>query len=147
MNLKKTFFAASALVTGLVVGAPLPAFAESQPSSRAPLAEVRPLTTTGILTKTYSVIVNVDGTLAVGPAGATSDDFGSLTLGEFEVIFPSSVKGCVFNATVGDAAADVPAAGFAVVTGRATTVNGVFVQTFNPNGVRTNHPFHLMVQC
>jgi hypothetical protein len=143
--LKKTFFAASALAAGLAVGAP--AFAESQPSSPAPLAAVRPLTTTGILTKTFSVIVNVNGTLAVGPAGATSDDFGNPTGGIFEVIFPSPVNACVYNATIGDALADAPAPGLVNVTERLGNPNGVFVQTFNPNGVRTNHPFHLMVQC
>ncbi len=146
--MKKTFFAASAIVAGLAVGAPPPASAEQQPSnSPVKAATMAPLTTTGILTKTYSVIVNVDGTLAVGPAGAVSDDFGCATCGIFEVIFPSAVNACVYTATIGDAAADVPAAGLVNVTRRATTINGVFVQTFNPNGARTNHPFHLMVQC
>jgi hypothetical protein len=51
------------------------------------------------------------------------------------------------RATVGDALADVPAAGLVNLTERFGNPNGVFVQTFNPNGVRTNHPFHLMVQC
>lgn len=146
--MKKTLFAASAIVAGLAVGAPPPASAEQQPP-RPPnsAAEVAPLTTSGFVTKTYSVIVNVNGTLALGPAGATSDDFGSPTLGEFEVIFPSAVNACAFVATIGDDLADVPAAGLVNVTQRATNHNGVFVQTFNPNGVRANHPFHLIVQC
>jgi hypothetical protein len=147
--MKKTFFAASAIVALLEVGAPPLASAEEQPSTPPTVrsAVVAPLTTSGFVTKTYSVIVNVNGTLALGPAGATSDDFGSPTLGEFEVIFPSAVNACAFVATIGDDLADVPAAGLVNVTQRATTHNGVFVQTFNPNGVRANHPFHLIVQC
>jgi hypothetical protein len=146
--MKKTFFAASVIVAGLALGAPPLASAEEQPASPPnSAAKFKPLTTTGFLTKTYSVIVNVDGTLALGPAGATSDDFTCETCGIYEVIFPSPVNACVFVATIGDAFADVPAAGLVNVTRRATTIDGVFVQTFNPNGVRTNHPFHLIVQC
>jgi hypothetical protein len=144
--MKKAFFAASAIVASLAVGAPPLASAEEQPAS-PPRSAATPLTTTGILTKTYSVIVNVDGTLAVGPAGATSDDFGSPTGGFFEVIFPSPVNACVYTATIGDAFADTPAAGSVNVTRRFGNANGIFVQTFNANGVRTNHPFHLIVQC
>ena len=147
--MKTTSFAASAIVALLAVGAPPVAFAEEQPSTPPTVRSevVRPLTTTGILTKTYSVIVNVDGTLAVGPAGAFSDDFGNPSNGFFEVIFPSPVNACVYTATIGDAFADVPAPGLVNVTRRAGNVNGIFVQTFNAGGSRTNHPFHLEVQC
>ena len=150
--MKKTFFSASAIIAGLAAGAPpLASAQEAQPSSPPNFSAIRSaavaLTTTGILTKTYSVIVNVNGTLAVGPSGASSDDFSSPSGGIFEVIFPSAVNACVYTATIGDAAADVPAAGLVNVTRRAGNVNGVFVQTFNANGVKANHPFHLMVQC
>jgi hypothetical protein len=148
--MKKTFLSASAIVAVLAMSAPRMASAqEAQPASppTARAAVAAPLTTSGFLTKTYSVIVNVNGTLALGPAGATSDDFACATCGIFEVIFPSPVNECVYTATIGDAAADAPAAGLVNVTRRATTVNGVFVQTFNANGVKANHPFHLMVQC
>jgi hypothetical protein len=147
--MKTTFFAASAIVALLAVGAPPLASAEEQPSTPPTVRSevVRPLTTTGILTKTFSVIVNVDGTLAVGPAGAFSDDFGSPSGGFFEVIFPSPVNACVYTATIGDAFADVPAPGLVNVTRRFGNPNGVYVQTYNPNGFRTNHPFHLEVQC
>ena len=145
--MKKTFLAASAIVAGLAVGAPPLAFAEDQPAGSRVKSAVTSATTSGFVTKTYSVIVNVNGTLALGPAGAASDDFGSATAGIFEVIFPSPVNACAFVATIGDDLADVPAAGLVNVTQRAGNVNGVFVQTYNFNGVRTNHPFHLIVQC
>ena len=148
--MKTTFFAASAIVALLAVGAPPLASAEEQPASPPTVrseAVVRNGGTSGINTKTYSVIVNVDGTLALGPAGAFSDDFACATCGIFEVIFPSPVNACVYTATVGDAFADVPAVGIVNVTRRAGNVNGIFVQTFNAGGSRTNHPFHLEVQC
>ena len=144
----KTFFVASAIVAALAMGASPPASAEEQPA----YSQVRPALssaagTSGFTTKTYSVIVNVNGTLALGPAGAASDDFGCATCGIYEVIFPSPVNACAFVATIGDDLADVPAAGVVNVTQRSGNVDGVFVQTFNLNGTRTNHPFHLIVQC
>ena len=146
--MKTTFSVASAIVALLAVGAPPLASAEEQPPAPPnSAAEVKPLTTSGFVTKTYSVIVNVNGTLALGPAGTTSDDFGSSTNGFYEVIFPSPVNACAFVATIGDDLADTPAPGLVNVTQRSSTHNGVFVTTFNPNGVRANHPFHLIVQC
>ena len=142
--MKTTLISASAILATLAAGAPLFANAEEQPrTSPAAAAAAAPATTTGILTKTFSVIVNENGTLAVGPSGATSSSIGS---GIYQVIFPSAVNACVYAATIGDAGADVPAAGLVNVTRRGGNINGIFVQTFNPNGARTNHPFHLMVQ-
>jgi hypothetical protein len=148
--MKTTFVAASAIVALVAVGAPPLASAEEQPaSSPAPRSEalVRNAGTSGFTTKTYSVIVNVNGTLALGPAGAFSDDFSCAACGSYEVIFPSPVNGCAFAATIGDDLADVPAPGFVTVTQRFANVNGVFVATSNPNGFRANHAFHLIVQC
>jgi len=143
----KTFLTASAIVAGLAAVAPPLASAEEQPAYSQAKPALAPLTTSGFTTKTYSVIVNINGTLALGPAGAASDDFGCATCGIFEVIFPSPVNACAFVATIGDDLADAPAAGVVNVTQRSGNVNGVFVQTFNLNGTRTNHPFHLIVQC
>ena len=148
--MKTTFFAASAIVALLAVGAPPPASAEDQPSTPPtvrPEVVVPHNGTSGFTTKTYSVIVNVNGTLALGPAGAFSDDFSCAFCGSYEVIFPSPVNGCAFAATIGDDLADVPAPGFVTVTQRFANVNGVFVATSNPNGFRANHAFHLIVQC
>ncbi|MGC0151942.1 hypothetical protein ACPRNU_05725 [Chromobacterium vaccinii] len=118
-----------------------PSLAAGQPPShRAATAAVIPVT------KTYSVIVNVDGTLAVGPAGASSDNFGG-NYGYFEVIFPSNVSQCVYTATIGDALTDSPAFGLISVTQRAGNPNAVFVRTADSNGTVNDHPFHLHVQC
>jgi hypothetical protein len=141
----------SLVLMGLVVGAALPALAAQQPATtyeemRAAAAVAAATTTSGFYTKTYSVIVNVDGTLALGPAGATSNSFG-VSSPYYQVIFPSDVSRCVYTATIGDAFADVPAAGLVNVTRRAGNINGIFVQTFDPNGALKAHPFHLAVNC
>ncbi|AXE36442.1 hypothetical protein [Chromobacterium phragmitis] len=120
-----------------------PAFAAGQPASRAPLAAAAAAT---VITKTYSVIVNADGTLAVGPAGASSNNFGG-NYGYFEVIFPSDVSKCVYTATLGDASPTFPALGFISVTLRSGNPNGVFVRTADTNGTANDHAFHLHVQC
>lgn len=73
-------------------------------------------------------------------------EFSCAPCGIFEVIFPSPVNACVFNATIGDDLADVPVAGLVSVTLRSMHVNSVCVQTFNANGMRTNHAFRLSVQ-
>lgn len=122
------------------------AYSQEQPPLSAESTAIRePAGTTGVNTKTYSVIVNVNGSLALGPAGSNSFNFGSP--GIYEVDLPSDISHCVYTATIGDALTDVPAPGIVNVTQRAGNVNGIFVQTFNLNGVRANHPFHLQVQC
>ncbi|MEO9384607.1 hypothetical protein [Chromobacterium phragmitis] len=120
-----------------------PAFAAGQPASRASLVAAAAAT---VITKTYSVIVNADGTLAVGPAGASSNNFGG-NYGYFEVIFPSDVSKCVYTATLGDASPTFPALGFISVTLRSGNPNGVFVRTADTNGTANDHAFHLHVQC
>jgi hypothetical protein len=97
--------------------------------------------TLGVNTKTYSALVNADGTLALGPAGSNSLHGG---LGLYEVFFPSDVSKCVYAATVGEVPG-VP--GIATATEVAVNPNGVFVVTYGVNGAPQNHPFHLLVQC
>ena len=60
---------------------------------------------------------------------------------------PTQIAHCVYTATVGDALADVPAPGIVVVTQRAGNTFGMYIQTFDLNGVRNYHPFHVQVQC
>lgn len=91
-------------------------------------------------------VVNADGSLArAGCPGTTSDMLGG---GGFEVIFPSNVRNCAYNASVGDSgSAIVPPSGEASVVGRAGNVDGVFVQTYNSAGTATPQAFHLAVHC
>ena len=122
------------------------AYAEDQPPLTNLSAVTRNAGTTGYNTKTYSVIVNHNGSLALGPAGSSSFEFATAP-GEYEVDFPSDVSHCVYVGTIGDALADTPAPGLINVTQRFGRPFGIFVQTYDPNGFRTGHPFHLQVQC
>src|ERR1700730_7092757 len=137
----------TAAVMGIALISGSPSFAQrQQPPSKPGVAEALAEPAAGSLgvnTKTYSAIVNVDGSLALGPSGASSNDFGCATCGIYEVIFPSDVSKCAYTATIGDALAGVPAAGLVNVTERAGNVNGIYVQTFDPNGGSRNHPFHI----
>ena len=139
----------SAALVGIALLGSSPSFAaqRQQPAPRADsAAELAGSGTLGVNTKTYSAIVNVDGSLALGPAGTSSDDFGC-GCGIYEVIFPSDISACAYTATIGDALADVPAPGLVNVTERFLTPPGVYVQTFDVNGNQNNHPFHIHVQC
>jgi hypothetical protein len=122
------------------------AYAEEQPPLTGQSAIRSNAGTTGFNTKTYSVIVNSNGSLALGPAGSGSFNFFGLP-GVYEVDFPSDISHCVYVGTIGDALADVPAPGLITVTQRFGRPFGIFVQTYDPNGFRTWHPFHLQVQC
>ena len=123
------------------------AYTQEQPASSGESTAITTgAGTTGVNTKSYSVIVNVNGTLALGPAGSNSFNLRGQT-GVYEVDLPSDVSHCVYTATIGDALADVPAPGLVNVTQRAGNRNGIYVQTFNLNGTRADHPFHLQVQC
>ncbi|WP_225548429.1 hypothetical protein [Chromobacterium violaceum] len=119
--------------------------AASQPASRAMRAAAT-AAVAPVVTKTYSVIVNADGSLAAGPAGASSNNFGG-NYGYFEVIFPSDVSKCVYTATLGDPTPTFPALGFISVTLRSGNPNGIFVRTADTNGTANDHAFHLQVQC
>ena len=89
--------------------------------------------------------VLANGTLALGPSGASSVSLG---VGIYQVTFPSDVSKCVYTATVGDTPAGFPGPGLVVVTPRAVfPPDAIFVRTFAPNGVSQNNPFHIQVQC
>ncbi|MCD4501017.1 hypothetical protein [Chromobacterium vaccinii] len=134
--------ASAVMAAGLLTST---ALAASQPPSRTVRAAATAAVAT-VITKTYSVIVNTDGTLAVGPAGASSNNFGG-NYGYFEVIFPSDVSKCVYTATLGDPSPTFPALGFISVTLRSGNPNGVFVRTADTTGTANDHAFHLQVQC
>ena len=67
--------------------------------------------------------------------------------GVYQVIFNRDVRGCFYNATVGDVGAAGPPGGQVTVGGLATSVNGVAVRTTNSAGDLANRPFHLLVSC
>ena len=68
-------------------------------------------------------------------------------VGRYQVIFDRDVRGCFYNATVGDVSAVGPPGGQVTVGGLATSANGVAVRTTNSAGDLANRPFHLLVSC
>jgi hypothetical protein len=155
MSMKITIFAAALVGAALLAGSP--SFAQQQPSGQQPptpqaaqatldavVAAAPVLPTLGV-TKTYSAVVLADGTLALGPFGASSFNFG--IPGDYQVTFPSDVSKCVYTATIGDTPAGFPGPGIVVVTPRSGNANGIFVRTFNVSGTPVNMPFHIQVQC
>lgn len=79
---------------------------------------------------------------AKGVAAATR-----LGMGQYEVLFDEpDVTSCAYLAGLGDAASGV-AVGEVSAVWRAGMVNGVFVRTYDTDGVTADRPFHLIVVC
>jgi hypothetical protein len=139
--LQAAAFVGAALLTSSLSFAQQP---PTPPAVKALEALPAPAATLGT-TKTYSAVVLANGTLALGPSGASSVSLG---VGIYQVTFPSDVSKCVYTATVGDTPAGFPGPGLVVVTPRAVfPPDAIFVRTFAPNGVSQNNPFHIQVQC
>lgn len=87
--------------------------------------------------------VNADSTLGRNSRAVSSD---SLTGGNYVVRFDRDVSDCAYNATVG-AAISGTVDGFANAQPASVSAQGVFVETFDANGVKTALPFYLTVTC
>jgi hypothetical protein len=91
----------------------------------------------------HAVITNTGGT--VRARGTTSS--AQTGPGQYVVIFDRDVRGCVYQATLGDESAAGPGNGQISVTSAAANVNGVRVVTRNSNGEFADRSFHLIVSC
>lgn len=90
-------------------------------------------------------VINADGTKARTFQGDTSQ---RLAEGQYEVIFKQRVDFCAFVASVGSSASSgTEPAGYATTVRRSGNINGVFVATFDTDGVQTDRGFHLIVTC
>ena len=67
--------------------------------------------------------------------------------GLYQVLFNRDVRGCFYNATIGDVGAGGPPGGQVTVGALASNANGVTARTTNSNGETANRPFHLLVSC
>jgi hypothetical protein len=95
-------------------------------------------------------VVESSGTLNRSHSSAGAVTSSHTAAGQYEVSFSKDVSGCAFEATIGDAAAAVPAQGQISVSGDTDTdsPNDVYVQTFDATGaIATDSPFHLYVSC
>ncbi|WP_139832314.1 hypothetical protein [Mesorhizobium australicum] len=89
-------------------------------------------------------VINSNGTI-VRDKGAVSAS--NPQTGGYEVIFARNVRQCVYTVTIGIGDANTPPAGLTSVASRAGNVNGVWIQTYNTDGLRSDLPFHLWVNC
>lgn len=90
-------------------------------------------------------VVNANGTRMRGKGDASST---KLATGVYEIRFHRNIVQCAWQGTIGfGTMSGSTAPSFISVTGRAGTVNGVFVQTWNQNGVATDLPFNVYIDC
>jgi hypothetical protein len=88
-------------------------------------------------------VVNSNGTVARGHHAMRSD---RLSLGHYEVIFDSNVRGGAYIATIGlSGSTQFSPPGQITVAGRLNNVNGVFITTSDASGKPTDMGFHLGV--
>jgi hypothetical protein len=92
-------------------------------------------------------VVAADGTLVQSSEEGliSSNRTGTTTAGSYEVTFPSSVNGCVFQASVATAAVNNPNPAY--VTVAVKTATKVLVQTAGTDGTLADRPFDLTVLC
>jgi hypothetical protein len=78
-------------------------------------------------------------------AGVTAGRVSGVIAGSYEVKFPSSVNGCVFQATIAAATPGVPSPAY--VSAGTLTATTVLVQTAGTDGTLADRSFHLTVFC
>jgi len=98
-------------------------------------------------TLSHWVVVNNDGVLARGRGTAVGDPAGRTADGTYQVIFDRDVRGCAYQATLGNPSTGGPPQGQVSVTSLPSNVNGVRVRTANGAGAVADRPFHLIVSC
>ncbi len=96
----------------------------------------------------FAAAVRGDGVLRSG-AGALSAGRVECEAGCYEVLFRKADlhRNCWWSATIADRTAWAVPAGLVGVDARATSNNGLFVQTFAPDGTHADRPFILTVLC
>jgi hypothetical protein len=92
-----------------------------------------------------AAVVSRAGAIVRERGGATALSTGP---GRYAVTFPSDVRGCTYNATIGDEGVGGPGSGFISVSSLLTNPNSVEVRTAAPgNNQPENRSFHLIVTC
>jgi hypothetical protein len=92
-----------------------------------------------------AAVVNAAGQIIRERGGAGALRTGP---GRYAVTFPSDIRGCIYNATIGDEGAGGPGSGFISVASLPTNPNSVDVRTSAPgSNTPDNRSFHLIVTC
>jgi hypothetical protein len=90
-------------------------------------------------------VINADGTFARRLNAGHANKLGT---GQYEVIFNSKINKCAYTATTGDPGSiAVPGPFFIGITGRQGNGKGVFVTTFDQNGLAADSAFFVNVTC
>jgi hypothetical protein len=91
-------------------------------------------------------VVSGEGALVrSSDSGITSKRVEGVATGSYEVVFPSSIGGCAFQATVAGSSPGVPSPAYISVGTKSAT--SVLVQTAGTDGTLTDRSFHLAVFC
>jgi hypothetical protein len=147
---------ASLVALGVVLSAPLVAQAKKPPP---PGKEKQPNGLPGLEDRlelnegenNWAVVNGDTGAIvrsfsAAGPVttGSPAHTAGS---GLYDIKFTQDVSACAYEATLGDVGTGTPPVGQIAVSGDATDVHSVVVQTSNSVGLAADASFHLYVSC
>jgi hypothetical protein len=150
MRRKVTFVAALAATAAIGVGIGVAHGAASSAASNTRPVHLAPKLVAGPFTgrsQTMYAVVAADGTLVRGYGVASSGEIGS-TPGIYRVLFNRGVRKCAYTATLGGTgSAGTPPIGEIGVVGLVGHKAGVYVRTYDSNGVTTAGSFHLVVAC
>jgi hypothetical protein len=142
-----TVSTAAVLATGVAVGAALADGGASNLNSPGVSASAAPKVSakTGSLKERVTAVVRADGTPQRGRGLVSSN---KLSTGTYEVFFDRSIAKCAWTGTVGigDFSGSTGPA-MITITGRVTGNNGLFVTTFDKDGVAADLPFLTSVIC
>ena len=98
----------------------------------------------GYYVENMMAAVGGNGALFRGTAGATvSRD----TNGQYRVNFNRSVIGCTFSGGLNDGGNNFGDKGYIAMAINGSSANGVYVETFNQAGTKTDLDFHVQVTC
>ena len=93
----------------------------------------------------WAVVDGEGHLIRASDAGISAGRVNGVVAGSYEVGFPSSVNGCVFQATIAAATPGVPSPAY--VSAGTLTASKVLVQTASTDGTLADRSFHLTVFC
>lgn len=138
-----------AIVVGLFAGLAAAGAGTAGPNDPAPLERSAPSTRAAAdeTSQVQAAVVKGNGDLVRGSSGVTATKVTGFK-GAYNVHFPRKVWSCVYSATLGQSGhAGVAPGGSITVAGDSGSDQGVFVQTRNSTGAKTDRDFHLVVAC
>ena len=97
---------------------------------------------------THWAVLNANGVAVRGRGLSPGDPAARTSDGIYHVIFNRDVRGCAYQATLGnDGPGAPPQNGHAMVAPHPSNPNAVRIRTENGAGTEVDKPFHLVVSC